>query len=76
MERSVTCFLPFSDTSSVKATVASLRESGLVSSVFVVVPPGNEETFKIAVPVRSLRTVLPQPMHLRRWQQLPAHLIL
>ena len=48
MERSVTCFLPFSDTLSVKATVASLRESVLVSKVFVVVPPGNEETFKVA----------------------------
>jgi hypothetical protein len=47
MERSVTCFLPFSDTLSVKATVASLRESALVSKVFVVVPPGNEETIKV-----------------------------
>jgi len=47
MERSLTCFLPFSDTASVKSTVASLRESGIVRNVFIVVPPGNEEIFKV-----------------------------
>jgi len=47
MEKSLTCFLPFSDTASVKSTVASLRESGIVRSVFIIVPPGNEETFKV-----------------------------
>src|SRR5512133_2036157 len=47
MERSLTCFLPFSDTASVKATVASLRESDIVRNIFIVVPPGNEETFKV-----------------------------
>ncbi len=44
MEKSVTCFLPFSDTGSVAASVASLKESGFISRVFVIVPPGNGET--------------------------------
>jgi hypothetical protein len=42
MERSVTCFLPFSDAGSVGVTVASLKASGLVSRVFIIAPPeGN-----------------------------------
>ncbi|MHC1732308.1 MAG: glycosyltransferase family 2 protein [Bacteroidales bacterium] len=47
MERSLTCFLPFSDTESVKTTVASMRKSRLISRVFVIVPPGNEEVFSV-----------------------------
>lgn len=46
MDRSVTCFLPFSDTGSVTASVASLRSSGLVSNVFVVLPAGSEGHLK------------------------------
>jgi hypothetical protein len=42
MERSVTCFLPYSDSGSLAATVTSLRSSGLVSRVYVVVPPGDD----------------------------------
>ncbi len=44
MERSVTCFLPWSDAGSLAASVASLKDSGLVSRVYVVVPPGNENS--------------------------------
>ncbi|MBP7027938.1 MAG: glycosyltransferase family 2 protein [Bacteroidales bacterium] len=39
MDKSVTCFLPFSDAMSVTATISSLRSPGLVSKVFVVLPP-------------------------------------
>ncbi|HMT68118.1 MAG TPA: hypothetical protein PKE28_11020, partial [Bacteroidales bacterium] len=41
MDKSLICFLPFSDTGSVTASIASLRSSGLVSRVFVVLPPGS-----------------------------------
>ena len=42
MDKSLICFLPFSDTGSVTASIASLRSSGLVSKVFVVLPPGSK----------------------------------
>ena len=45
MDRTVTCFLPYSDTVSVAASVASLRSSGLAGRIFVVIPPGNEGPF-------------------------------
>jgi hypothetical protein len=41
MDRSVTCFLPFSDTGSVEASIASLRSSGLECRIFVVIPPDS-----------------------------------
>jgi len=46
MDRSVTCFLPFSDISSVKASITSLKAQGFDSRVFVVLPPGSEEQMK------------------------------
>ena len=46
MDKAVTCFLPFSDAASVRATVASLRESALISMVYVIVPPGFEESVR------------------------------
>lgn len=48
MEKSVTCFLPFSDAGSVAASVASLKSSGLTGRIFVVVPPAIEEMLKVA----------------------------
>lgn len=42
MDRSLTCFLPFSNTGSVTASITSLRSSGLVSKVFVILPPGSK----------------------------------
>lgn len=42
MGRTVTCFLPFSDAGPVKASIASLRSSGLVSKVFVILPANAE----------------------------------
>lgn len=41
MDKLITCFLPLSDAGSVAATVKSLRESGVVGKVFVIVPPGH-----------------------------------
>ncbi len=43
MDRYVTCFLPWSDTGSLAASVASLRASGLASRVYVVIPPGIDD---------------------------------
>ena len=45
MDRTVTCFLPFSDTGSVAASIASLRSSGLAGRIFIVAPPGSGESF-------------------------------
>ncbi|NLE35134.1 MAG: glycosyltransferase family 2 protein [Bacteroidales bacterium] len=38
MDKTVTCFLPFSDTGSVAATADSLKLSGLVGGIYVVIP--------------------------------------
>lgn len=38
MEKTITCFIPFSDSETLNSTVSSLMESGLVSRVAVVVP--------------------------------------
>ncbi len=44
MEKSVTCFLPFSEPGPVAASISSLKASGLVDRVFVVVPPDGERS--------------------------------
>jgi len=38
MEKSITCFMPWSDAESVAATVASLRSSGVVDKIYIVAP--------------------------------------
>ncbi|MFN2314764.1 MAG: glycosyltransferase family 2 protein [Bacteroidales bacterium] len=44
MDNTITCFLPWSDAASVAATVSSMRASGVVSKIFVVVAPDHQET--------------------------------
>ena len=44
MDNTITCFLPWSDAASVAATVNSMRASGVVSKIFVVVSPDHQET--------------------------------
>ncbi|MBE0678815.1 MAG: glycosyltransferase family 2 protein, partial [Bacteroidales bacterium] len=44
MDNTITCFLPWSDAASVSATVRSMRASGVVSKIFVVVTPDHHET--------------------------------
>lgn len=46
MQKSITCFLPFSDAGPVAASISSLKASGLVDRVFVVVPPGGEKSLE------------------------------
>lgn len=41
MERAITCFMPWSDSGSTASTVRSLRSSGAVSRIFIVVPPDH-----------------------------------
>jgi hypothetical protein len=41
MERTITCFMPWSDSGSVAATVRSLRSSVVVSRIFIVIPPDH-----------------------------------
>ena len=41
MERTITCFMPWSDSGSVASTVRSLRGSGAVTRIFIVVPPDH-----------------------------------
>ncbi len=43
MDKTITCFLPWSDAGSVKTTVMSMRASGFVSRIFIVVPPDHRE---------------------------------
>ncbi len=38
MDKTVTCFLPFSEGESLKTTVSSLKASGVVSKIFIVIP--------------------------------------
>lgn len=44
MDNTITCFLPWSDAASVTATVSSMKASGVVSKIFVVVTPDHQET--------------------------------
>ncbi len=46
MDKSITCFLPWSDAASVAASVSSMRASGVVSKIFVVVSPEHAETLQ------------------------------
>lgn len=46
MEKTVTCFLPWTDEVSVAATVASMRASGVVSKIFIVAAPDHQEALK------------------------------
>lgn len=46
MEKKITCFIPNSDTDSLIATVSSLRESGVVSRIYIIVPHDYNSTFK------------------------------
>ena len=46
MDKTVTCFIPFSEGESLMPTVSSLRASGVVSNIFIVLPqehPGKIE---------------------------------
>lgn len=46
MDKTVTCFIPFSESESVKSTVSSLRASGVAGNIFIVLPqehPGRPE---------------------------------
>ncbi len=54
MDRSVTCFLPFSDSGSLAITMASLRASGLAGRIFIVAPAASAET--AAIPGASVIT--------------------
>ncbi len=41
--KTITCFLPWSDTGSVTSTVNSLRASGVAGKIFIVIPPDHQE---------------------------------
>ncbi len=46
MDKAITCFIPFSESESLKSTVSSLRASGIVTKIFIIIPPehtGNPE---------------------------------
>jgi hypothetical protein len=44
MENPVTCFMPYSDSESVKLTVTSLRATGVVSRIFIILPQEQQES--------------------------------
>ncbi len=46
MDKTITCFLPWSDAESVGATVHSLTASGSISKIFIVVPPDHREVLQ------------------------------
>ena len=46
MDKTVTCFIPYSEGELLKSTVSSLRASGDVSKIFIVIPPENPGTFE------------------------------
>jgi len=56
MDNTITCFLPWSDAASVSATVLSMRASGVVSKIFVVVPADHQETLPTGVEADYLRS--------------------
>lgn len=60
MDRTVTCFLPWSDTGSLAASVASLRASGLVDRIYVVIPERDDNSPGVneAVSVNGNETLL------------------
>lgn len=43
MDKTITCFLPWSDAGSVRSTVSSMRATGVVSRIFIVVPHDHQE---------------------------------
>jgi hypothetical protein len=43
MEKAITCFMPWSDKESVAATVRSMKDSGVVSRIYIVVPDNQAE---------------------------------
>ena len=43
MDKTITCFIPFSDAGSLNRTIASLKESGIVSRIHVVVPEDHTQ---------------------------------
>ena len=43
MEKAITCFMPWSDKESVAATVRSMKDSGVVSRIYIVVPDNQPE---------------------------------
>jgi hypothetical protein len=46
MDKTITCFIPDSDAESLISTVSSLKASGVVSRIFVIVPPDHPGTFQ------------------------------
>ena len=46
MDKTVTCFIPYSEGKSSKSTVSSLRASGDVSKIFIVIPPEHPGAFE------------------------------
>ena len=46
MDKTVTCFIPFSEVEILKSTVASLKASGDVSKIFIVIPPDHPGRFE------------------------------
>jgi hypothetical protein len=47
MDKTVTCFIPYSEVEILKSTVASLKASGEVSKIFIVIPPEHSGKFEV-----------------------------
>jgi hypothetical protein len=46
MDKTITCFIPGSDAESLRATVSSLKASGVAGRIFIVVPADYSSTFE------------------------------